>query len=727
MANILVVEDDPTIRELVRLHLASANHEVFTAVDGLQGLQMAVARLPDIIISDVQMPNMDGFGMLAAVRANDQTASIPVIFLTALDDRDSFRKSMNLGADDFLSKPVKRNELLNAITGRLRRLEGGREVGVPPAAPSGTDVRATATLRAADRAAAAAAASSPASAAATAVAAAGAAEAARPGPRARPRRSLDLTSHLNSMEERSPPDVRGATSRETVYGTVLFADIRNFTTMAEALEPEQVVEFLNAFFGQACEPILDQAGWIVKFLGDGLVAMFDSRSGSDDHGERALKAAVLMVLAAHRFKPWIRDRYPGKKMPEFAIGVGVHTGDISVCRMGTGEAIETTVIGDTVNLASRLEGKTKELGWSIVASRAAVKSAGRRFIPGRSGQMTVKGRTGSVDIVEITGLTARPGADPHFYQMIVDAVGANSAIIAAHRPADAPPPAITPSPAPAPRPKPTADGPIAIDGYRMIRKLGEGGMSKVFLAEELETRAQHVLKLLPIPATDDEDGNEMMQRFIQEFALVSQIDHPNVARIYHQGFTDAYAYIAMEYFPGGDLRELIAKSLSPQVAVAILLQVAGALTAVHAQGIVHRDMKPDNVMIRADGSLALADFGIAKNTNSDIARTKHGEVFGTPYYLAPEQALGMPVDQRTDIYSLGVVFFEMLTARRPFQADNAQALMYQHVNAPIPRLPASLGRYQQIVDRMMAKKKDDRFATANDLIDVVLASGLAEG
>ena len=727
MANILVVEDDPTIRELVRLHLASANHEVITAADGLLGLQLAVSKLPDIIISDVQMPNMDGFGMLAAVRANEQTASIPVIFLTALDDRESFRKSMNLGADDFLNKPVKRSELLNAITGRLRRLEGNRQSGVH-ATLEGTDVRAVANLRAADRTAAAAATAT----AATKLSDAAThppGEPARGAQRAKPRRSLDLTSHFSSMEERSPPDVRAATSRETVYGTVLFADIRNFTSMAELLEPGQVVEFLNAFFGQACEPILDQAGWIVKFLGDGLVAMFDARSGSDDHAERALKAAVLMVLAAHRFKPWIRDKYPNLPMPDFAIGVGVHTGDISVCRMGSGEATETTVIGDTVNLASRLEGKTKELGWSIVASRVAAKAAGRRFIPGRSGQLTVKGRTGIVDIVEITGLTARPGADMQFYQMIVDALSANSAVIALGRAVDtaaagASPLAAAPAPA---RPKPPQDDAhITIDGYRMIRKLGEGGMSKVFLAIELETEAQHVLKLLPIAAEDDEEGSEMMQRFIQEFALVSQIDHPNVARIYHQGFTDTYAYIAMEYFPGGDLRELIARHLSPQVAVAILLQVAGALTAVHAQGIVHRDMKPDNVMIRADGSLGLADFGIAKQTNSDIARTKHGEVFGTPYYLAPEQALGMSVDQRTDIYSLGVVFFEMLTAHRPFQADNAQALMYQHVNAAIPRLPEGLQRYQTVVDGMMAKKPADRFASANDLIDHVLASGLTD-
>jgi len=232
--------------------------------------------------------------------------------------------------------------------------------------------------------------------------------------------------------------------------------------------------------------------------------------------------------------------------------------------------------------------------------------------------------------------------------------------------------------------------------------------------------------MLPIAPADDEIGSDLMERFLQEFALVSQIDHPNVARIFNQGFSESYAYISMEYFPGGDLRELIAKGLQPNVAIAILLQIAGALTAVHAQGIVHRDMKPDNVMIRADGSLALADFGIAKQTNSEISRTKHGEVFGTPYYLAPEQALGLPVDQRTDIYSLGILFFEMLSGRRPFQADNAQALMYQHVNAPVPRLPSGLALYQPLVDKMMAKKKTDRFENANLLIEYVLESGLID-
>ena len=714
MACILVVEDDPTIRELVRLHLSSASHEVLTAVDGLQGLQMAVSNRPDVIVSDVQMPNMDGFGMLAAVRANEQTSSIPVIFLTALDDRDSFRKSMNLGADDFLSKPVKRAELLNAITGRLKRVEGQRQSDMLRTVGSGGGAAPSSALQSGEM-------SGGATAANRVIKPEGAPV------RGHSRRGLDFRDRLShGDQETSPPDARATTARETVHGTVLFVDIRNFTTVSEILTAEQVVEFLNAFFGQACEPILDQAGWIVKFLGDGFVALFDSRSGGNDHAARALKAAILMVLAAHRFKPWIREKFPGRNLPEFAIGVGVHTGDVSVCRMGAGETAETTVIGDTVNIASRLEGQTKALGWSIVTSKGTVAAAGRRFVAGRGGQLSVKGRTGTVDIVEITGLSARPGADTQFYDLISAAIAANTAIVAGASQGSLGAQQRMSSLSGEPQPQRLANVPINVEGYKLIKKLGEGGMSEVFLADELATGAQHVLKMLPIAAEGDENGGEMMDRFLQEFALVSQIDHPNVARIHHQGFSEHHAYIAMEYFPGGDLRELIARGIAANVAVAILLQVAGALTAVHAQGIVHRDMKPDNVMIRSDGSLGLADFGIAKQLESGINRTKHGEVFGTPYYLAPEQALGLPVDQRIDIYSLGVLFFEMLTGKRPFQADNAQALMYQHVNAPIPRLPANLAVYQGVIDKMMAKKNIDRFATANDLIDYIVDSGLAE-
>ncbi len=742
-ANILVVEDDPAIRELVRLHLASANFEVRTAEDGAQGWQSVLRDPPDLIVSDIAMPNMDGFEFLSAVRKNESTAAIPLIFLTAVDDRDSFRRGMDLGADDFLNKPVRRNDLLSAISGRLKRLQGVRDsqrmstlsgsnaaTAAPPAAvasavrpptaatPPMPRVGVTYTTPPRTGATQAQMAHSPTTQQI-------AARAIEPQPSRPPVSTKTPSSSVTQLMRAVQDDearVKTASNvaKRTVRGTVLFSDIRNFTTYAELLSSAETVELLNAYFGKACEPILDQNGWIVKFVGDGVIAMFDSPEGSNDHAERALKAALLMVLAAHRFKRWIMDRYPGRNLPEFAIGVGVQTGEVMVCKMGTEKASETTIIGDTVNIASRLESKTKELAWSVVAGRESVNLAGTRFRTRRSGQMVVKGRSEPVDIAEVIGLAPKTKASPteqQFYDMIAQAVAANAAVTSAARKA-----ALLEKSRAMPvlrdmAPKARGDAAINIEGYRLIKKLGEGGMSVVFLATQESTGAEHVLKILRIVGDEDDD---ILQRFIQEFALVSQIDHPNVARIYSQGFSEEHAYIAMEYFTGGDLRTTIEAGMAPDLCLAVILQVAGALGAIHARGIVHRDMKPDNVMIRADGTLALADFGIAKQLNTSMQRTKHGEVFGTPYYLSPEQALGLQVDQRSDIYSLGVMFFEMLAGKKPYRGDNPQALLYQHVNAPIPQLPDNLMQYQGLINKMMAKKTSDRVQNADEIINSVL-------
>ena len=740
-ANILVVEDDPAIRELVRLHLASANFEVRTAEDGAQGWQSVLRDPPDLIVSDIAMPNMDGFEFLSAVRKNESTSAIPLIFLTAVDDRDSFRRGMDLGADDFLNKPVRRNDLLSAISGRLKRLQGVRDSQRmstlsgsnapmsatastpmrPPAAAASPTPRVGVTYSTPPRPATSQVPSLQSPNTQQFVARAIEAQPSRP-PVSTKTPSSSVTQLMRAVQDdEARVKTAGNVAKRAVRGTVLFSDIRNFTTYAELLSSAETVELLNAYFGKACEPILDQNGWIVKFVGDGVIAMFDSPEGSNDHAERALKAALLMVLAAHRFKRWIMDRFPGRNLPEFAIGVGVQTGEVMVCKMGTEKASETTIIGDTVNIASRLESKTKELAWSVVAGRESVALAGARFRTRRSGQMVVKGRSEPVDIAEVIGLAPKTKASPteqQFYDMIAQAVAANAAVTSAARKA-----ALLEKSKAMPilrdvAPKARGDSAINIDGYRLLKKLGEGGMSVVFLATQESTGAEHVLKILRILGDEDDD---ILQRFIQEFALVSQIDHPNVARIHSQGFSQDHAYIAMEYFPGGDLRTTIEAGMTPDLCLAVILQVAGALGAIHARGIVHRDMKPDNVMIRADGTLALADFGIAKQLNTSMQRTKHGEVFGTPYYLSPEQALGLQVDQRSDIYSLGVMFFEMLAGKKPYRGDNPQALLYQHVNAPIPQLPDHLIQYQGLINKLMAKKTTDRVQNADEIINAVLA------
>ena len=150
-------------------------------------------------------------------------------------------------------------------------------------------------------------------------------------------------------------------------------------------------------------------------------------------------------------------------------------------------------------------------------------------------------------------------------------------------------------------------------------------------------------------------------------------------------------------------------------ALRIATQIAKALDAIHSHGIIHRDLKPQNILFRENGRLAIVDFGLAKDLGAESSLTRHGSLFATPRYMSPEQFLGQPVDARSDLYSLGVIFVEMLTGRRMFDAENAAGLIYQHVHGPVPQLPDKLSGYQPIIDRLLAKKPADRFQSAREL------------
>jgi eukaryotic-like serine/threonine-protein kinase len=192
-----------------------------------------------------------------------------------------------------------------------------------------------------------------------------------------------------------------------------------------------------------------------------------------------------------------------------------------------------------------------------------------------------------------------------------------------------------------------------------------------------------------------------------------------VVRIFDLGIADDMAFIVMEYFAGGHLGERLSESMSMELALQNLAQVAHALDVIHRVGVLHRDLKPANIMLRDDGSLALIDFGVAKLRDSAADLTRLGEIFGTPYYMSPEQGEGAPVDERADIYSLGIVFHEMLTGRKPYVAGSPMAIIWKHRHAPLPVLPASLDTCQALLDRMLAKSVDDRFSSAGELLDAI--------
>lgn len=255
---------------------------------------------------------------------------------------------------------------------------------------------------------------------------------------------------------------------------------------------------------------------------------------------------------------------------------------------------------------------------------------------------------------------------------------------------------------------------LEIPGYRLLCEIGRGGMATAVLAERLDDELRVVLKIMFTHGLDDPSA---LRRFMREYDLLSDINHQHIVRIYERAFAADFAYIAMEYFPAGDLARRIRQGIESQQALEYLRQMALGLSVVHARNIVHRDIKPGNFLFKDDNTLTLTDFGVARLTTDVIEDiTVSRVVVGTPYYISPEQAAGIKVDARSDLYSLGVIFYQMLTGERPYQGNSIAELLRAHAAEPIPRLPPDLARYQQLLDGLLAKEPGDRFQSANELL-----------
>ena len=439
MTKILAIDDDDAVLKLVSLYLTRAGYDVEECAGSMEALAAIAVRPPDLILWDIYLPSLDGFGLLSALRAQPATSNIPVIMMTARADHQGFRKAMKMGADDYLTKPLNREELVDAVRARLAR------AGTEPTA-----------------------------------------------------------------------GITAATGRASVTGS------------ASAHTP-------------------------------------------------APAAVAAPVSAATPTPP-----------------------------------------------------------------------------PPASAEQ---------DVSRVTRLT----------------------------------------------------------DYMLVRKIGEGGMSAIYLADQKSTGRRVVLKMVPLTKGI---AQEAIDRFMQEHKMLANLHHPNIVEIYGQGFNDQHLYIAMEYFQHGSLNEHLTAALPETRAFEYALQIAKALEAAHQAGIVHRDLKPDNIMMRKNGSLALTDFGIAKDLNATSSLTVQGEVLGTPSYVAPEQALGRTVGPAADVYSLGVMLFQMLTGRKPYQANDPQNILFQHINSPIPRLPEDLMQWQDVIHYLMAKSPDARPRDASAVLAVFRALGM---
>lgn len=252
-----------------------------------------------------------------------------------------------------------------------------------------------------------------------------------------------------------------------------------------------------------------------------------------------------------------------------------------------------------------------------------------------------------------------------------------------------------------------------IPGYRIEGELGQGGMASVFLALQESLNRSVALKVMAPALSADRD---FRTRFLNEGRIVAQLGHGHIVTVYDIGCHDNLHYLSMEYLPGGTLRERIRAGLPLDQALRIAEALAGALHYAHQRGFIHRDVKPLNVLFREDDTPVLTDFGIAKVLGADSQLTRTGFAVGSVGYMSPEQALGRPIDQRADIYAFGVLFWELLVGKAPYEATDAFALALKHATAPLPELPPTLARFQPLCERLLAKQPEERYTGLDEFI-----------
>ena len=244
--------------------------------------------------------------------------------------------------------------------------------------------------------------------------------------------------------------------------------------------------------------------------------------------------------------------------------------------------------------------------------------------------------------------------------------------------------------------------------YAILHKLGESSRAAVYFAYSITLGRNVALK---ISKPTIEDANECRE-FAREYAAISAVQHHSVVEIYDYGFHAGREYIAMEYFPCGDLKTRLQQPMSMAESLGYALRICGALKVIHAAGLIHRDLKPPNVMLREDGSVVLIDFGLAKGLDMTGNSTAIGVLRGSPYYMSPEQAQGVPLDARSDLYSAGVILFEMLTGSKPYVGTTALEVMQQHVHGPRPPLPPQFASLDPLLEQLMARERGRRFPDA---------------
>lgn len=370
MALIVVMEDDAFTRNLIATVLKKDGHEVLAAEDGEQGLTLVESRRPDLVVSDVQMPRLNGFDMVASLRRNPAIARTPVVLLTSLPERAHMRIGMTAGADDYLTKPLRPGELREAVAAQLNK----RAIH--------TSLQSMVVERAVESAL----------------------------EEQRHQLSRLYEQRLaNELSGRWPTEGGGAGDERFPSATLLFVDVPNYAGVADRLDAAELAELVRRFYGSANDSANLFGARHIQFVGEGVLAVFVDASDTRtvNHGLRALRAAFGLIEAGRGIQQYLSSTYTARQLPRFEAHVALHAGPVTLTVLHDplhSPVAQTLPVGDAVSATMLLQHQARELGWSVVASIASLRQVTGAVTVGRRAAVRLSGRNEPLDVAEITGL-----------------------------------------------------------------------------------------------------------------------------------------------------------------------------------------------------------------------------------------------------------------------------------------------------------------------------------
>ena len=660
MAKVVLIEQEQALSIWCRLHLESEGHEVTCFDDYGHAFEVIRHHRPDLTLMDIDANESDAFAFAAAVRSNSRTANVPLIFICSADRPERIAQAAAMRPSDLVTKPLGRAALVESVAKRLE--VAGHRSRKP--------------------------------------------EIARVGP------PTPLPRPTAAVTPNPPPEP----TLSIRVAAVLVVTIRNFVQLAHTLTVDALQELLQKLMVAATAPITARGGWITRVDGNGLTAIFERRTRSEDeHGRAAVEAALEIVLAGRQVKRWSSQLCPGTAMPDISIGCGVHSGEVVTAQLNLQGHLTSTIDGETSQIAYRLDGRSKGLGWSIGATESAVAASKSRFLIGRQASLTDTDRRVIIPIYEILGVspvTVQAQDLPHIAE-IREAVNANSMFAALKADVDVDE---------MDRTMLLSEGRLgiqnrfpALPGRRPERWLDRSGLGRVLMAHNLATRAQEAIKY--VVASESPRG--VFERFLDEFEIASPIAQRNVAAVLDIGRTSDIAFAAQEWISGASLAQTIRKKMTVGLAMNYLAQMCMSLDAIHAVGIIHGTLSPNHFCCRTDGIIVLTNFGIVRRIARQLGVPLPGSAPESARYIAPEQLTGSEPGPTADFFSLGVMFLEMLLGEQPTRlASSGAADQNQNI---VPLLPVPLSPLQTCLDKLLAADPASRLSCGEDVIAELIA------